>query len=141
MDADNNTKKNWMSSKTTLLIVGLVILVAAVLYAANKKENNNNQTAKTLNTSTALVSVNESGFTPATLSVESGTQVTWVNAGKKPHQISADPYPSNNSIAGFNSYEVLQKGDSYSFTFSSAGTYHLHDNLNPLKLHSTVIVK
>lgn len=89
----------------------------------------------------ANIVIAQTGFTPATLAIKPGTQVTWTNTDSDAHQVAADPYPKNNSIPGFDSTQTLLAGDSYSFTFNTKGTYHVHDQINPLKNLATIIVK
>jgi len=88
----------------------------------------------------ATVSINDSSFEPQTLQIKSNTIVKWINAGTVSHQVAADPYPYNSSIPGFDSEQTLLPGDSISYTFASAGTYHLHDQLHPYNLQATVVV-
>ncbi len=92
---------------------------------------------------TAEVSITKDGLTPATIKVDTGTQVTWTNNDTKPHQVSADPHPLHDTIEGFDSDNVLQPGDSLSFTFETPGTYQVHDHLDYLDktYHGTVEVE
>lgn len=124
----------WLIVATILIVAGLAI----VLFRPVK----NKPSSQPLPKYSASVSVAGSGFVPQILSVKPGTVVTWTNndtgAG---HQVAADPYPKNNSIPGFDSTVVLQEGDSYSFTFYNAGTYHVHDQMDPLKSLETIVVK
>ena len=58
-----------------------------------------------------------------------------------PHWIASDPYPKDDGYAALNSGGALVHGDSYSLSFSKAGTYTYHDELNPFKLQGTVVVR
>ncbi|HLG90680.1 MAG TPA: dockerin type I domain-containing protein [Candidatus Saccharimonadales bacterium] len=80
---------------------------------------------------TATVSITNSGFVPATISIKAGDQVTWINNDSVPRQVAADPHPAHDSIVDFDSSIALQPGDSLGFFFETAGTFTLHDESNP----------
>ncbi len=68
---------------------------------------------------TQTVQVTKNGFTPKSSTVNVGDTVTWHNADTANHQIVAD----DGSFAS----PVLQSDQSYSHTFTSAGTERYHD--------------
>ena len=88
-----------------------------------------------------------------TLTIAHGTQVTWTNNGNDPHTvtacISSNPAYSNavsdNSCpaqapASFDSGSSgLTHGQSYSFTFSTTGTYNYYCQFHPW-MHGVIIV-
>jgi plastocyanin len=63
----------------------------------------------------AAVTIKDYAFTPATLTVAAGTTVTWTNNDAVPHTATA----SDGSFDSGN----LNPGQSFSFTFSTPGTY------------------
>lgn len=89
---------------------------------------------------TAAITITKDGFTPASLTVKAGTKVTWTNTDTKPHAIASDPHPAHTGLKGLESANLTQKG-TYSFTFTTPGSYTYHDHLNPYKLHGTVVVE
>lgn len=60
------------------------------------------------------------------LTVKKGTTVTWVNLDTARHDITPDQ-PSDN----FKTSELLNKDESYSFTFSEVGNYGYHCSPHP----------
>jgi plastocyanin len=78
------------------------------------------------------VNIYASGFSPATVTVTEGDTVTWVNRDTANHQVLG-------SKGEFVS-AILHRGNSFSFTFRAAGTYHYLDELHP-KLKGTIVVK
>ncbi|QZL09360.1 cupredoxin family copper-binding protein (plasmid) [Streptomyces sp. BHT-5-2] len=70
-------------------------------------------------------------FSPSTLTVSKGTTVTWINEDRAPHTVTG--------AGGLNS-PVLRGGDSYSFTFNSAGTFNYGCDIHQF-MHGTVVVK
>jgi plastocyanin len=130
--------KLWSShAKLAIAIASAVILLSIAAAISYHRSNHSALNPK----DQAIVSITNQGFSPSTLLVKPGTAVTWTNSDSQPHEVAADPYPKNNSIPGFDSTQVLQAHDSYSFKFEKSGTYHYHDQLNPLKLLGTVTVK
>jgi len=65
-------------------------------------------------------------FSPADLTIKTGTTVTWVNQDGAPHQIASD---SGTPVA-FNS-DALANGASYQFTFTQPGIYTYHCTIHP----------
>ena len=70
-----------------------------------------------------MVSIENFAFNPPNISVAPGTTVTWVNNDTVPHTTTADD--------GTWDSETLQPGQSFSFTFSSAGTFPYHCEIHP----------
>jgi plastocyanin len=140
-DAPQTDKRRWpleLHHPGVWAVIGLVILGLILLYVLAKHPGQNKPKAPTAQ---AQISVTDTGFIPQTIQVKPGTQVSWVNNDAKAHEIAADPYPKDDSIPGFSSDIILQTNDSYSFGFAKKGIYHYHDQLNPLKLLGTVVVK
>ncbi|WP_236572824.1 cupredoxin domain-containing protein [Streptomyces sp. GS7] len=70
-------------------------------------------------------------FSPSTLTVSKGTTVTWTNEDRAPHTVTGS--------GGLNS-PTLWGGDSYTFTFKTAGTFSYGCDIHPF-MHGTVVVK
>ena len=79
------------------------------------------------------VTIDNFSFTPATLTVKAGTTVTWTNQDDIPHGIGA----TNNA---FPKSKALDTDDSYSFTFTTPGTYQYFCYLHP-KMVGTIVVE
>ncbi len=80
----------------------------------------------------AGVTIDNFFFTPATLTVKAGTTVTWTNKDDIPHGIGA----TNNA---FPKSKALDTDDSYSFTFTTPGTYQYFCYLHPKMVGSIVV--
>ena len=68
------------------------------------------------------VSMTDNQFTPATLHIQPGQTVTWVNNGQTVHTVTADE-------GSFNSKNI-QPGAQYSHTFTAAGRYPYYCELH-----------
>ena len=81
---------------------------------------------------TAAVQIDNFTFAPATLTVPAGTVVTWRNNDDIPHLVVANDNKAFRSPA-------LDTSDSYSFTFTTPGTYGYFCGLHP-HMQGTIVV-
>ncbi len=58
-------------------------------------------------------------FDPATLTVKKGTQVVWTNASDAPHTVTSN-------AGAFNTQNQITENQTFSFTFTTAGTFTYH---------------
>jgi len=72
---------------------------------------------------TIAVKITAAGFSPKTVTVDQADIVKWTNADKVNHQLVAN--------TGAFASPILKPGETFSFTFNAAGTYHYHDGLKP----------
>ncbi len=77
-------------------------------------------------------SIYDFGFDPATITVKVGATVTWTNTGQRPHTVTADDASFSSSSLGHN--------DTFSQTFTKAGTYAYHCAIHT-DMTGTVIVQ
>jgi plastocyanin len=87
-----------------------------------------------------VISMTDTGFEPATVTVAPGTKVTFMNNGQAAHWPASGPHPTHTNLPGFDAKKGLATGESYSFTFDKVGTWGFHDHLNP-QLFGSVVVK
>ena len=84
--------------------------------------------------STGEVKIDNFSFGPATLTVATGTTVTWTNREDIPHTVvSTDDSKTLKS-------RVLDTDEKFSFTFSKAGTYPYFCSIHP-KMTGRIIVQ
>ena len=81
---------------------------------------------------TINVSIKSNGFSPSSITINHGDQVSWKNNDKVDHQVVAD----DGSFAS----PILHAGQSYTVTLSRAGTFRYHDALAP-RLTGKITVK
>ena len=72
---------------------------------------------------TISVKINATAFAPKSVTINQGDTVTWTNADKANHQIVANK--------GAFASGILRPGQTYSFTFNTAGGFAYHDALHP----------
>jgi plastocyanin len=78
------------------------------------------------------VKIDNFTFGPATVTVDKGSTVTWINRDDIPHTVVS-------SDKVFKS-KVLDTDEQFSFTFAQAGTYPYFCSIHP-KMTGTVVVK
>jgi plastocyanin len=77
------------------------------------------------------VSIDNFAFVPATLTVKTGSTVTWTNHDEEPHTVAA-------SDGSFHSPGMGSQG-TYSHTFATAGKFDYVCSIHPF-MHATVVV-
>lgn len=130
-----------MTKRATGFAVGAAIVIAmiAVALLLHRPAMTMSSTASTSGPTAAAVSTNKVtiesfSFMPMAIRVQVGTTVTWTNHDVIEHNVVADtvgPHAPHGAL--------LSKGQSYSFTFNTAGTYTYHCMPHP-DMHGTVIV-
>jgi plastocyanin len=128
-----------------LVIVAALVLVAAACNKGSNPADNSNGTDQTDNSPTLSgnveIDITSSGFSPSHVKVTSGTIVTFKNTGTKLHWPASDPHPTHTDLPGFDSLKGLANGETYSFTFTKAGTWGLHDHLIPTLTADVTVVQ
>lgn len=85
------------------------------------------------------VDITARGFSPQTLTVKAGTQVTWQNKSGATVSIASGPHPSHTNYPPLNLGEV-ESGAAVSLVFDKAGSYGYHDHLSPAQ-KGTIVVR
>jgi plastocyanin len=101
-----------------------MVLAAAALPSVQK--------AVAAGPSTIEVKIDNFSFTPATLTVKAGTQITWTNADDIPHTVVSDDQ-------SFKS-RVLDTDEKFTFTASKPGTYAYFCSIHP-KMTGKLVVE
>jgi amicyanin len=78
------------------------------------------------------VSMDNFTFTPPNLTVKAGTTVTWTNKDDIPHGIAS-------STNAFAKSRALDTNQSYSFTFTTPGTYQYFCYIHPHMVGAIVV--
>jgi len=103
-------------------IVGIAIVVAMVIAPV----------AHVLAVTSVAVDVKDFTFSPLSLTVSSGTTVTWTNHDQLRHTVT--------STAGVFDSKALRNGETFAQAFAQPGTYQYFCALHP-QMQATVIVK
>jgi plastocyanin len=80
-----------------------------------------------------MILISNFAFSPATMTVAVGTKVTWMNQDSATHTVVSDDGKT------FQSGGIAQ-GQTYSFTFTTAGTFAYHCSVHP-QMKATITVQ
>lgn len=131
------------------LVAGVLLTAAACGSKTATKNTTNTQAGNaSANTNaapvdmiseTAVISVTPTGFKPPSITVRTGTTVTFRNDGTGSHWVASDPHPSHTGLPGFD-LGGMQPGQFKTFTFEKTGTFGYHDHLDA-KMRGTIVVR
>ena len=79
------------------------------------------------------IMIQNHAFQPANVTIHSGDKVTWVNQDQDPHNVM-----DKASTKTFHS-PALDTKESYSFTFTKAGTYDYFCTFHPMMIGKLVV--
>lgn len=112
-----------------------IILLATIGYGAMTSKNNGTEIMQSNTVSapqTNTVTIQNFAFTPATITIKSGDQITWTNQDSMGHSATADDGSFDTGILGQNSTKTI--------TFSKPGTFLYHCSVHP-NMKATIIVQ
>ena len=142
-----------------IAVIAILVIGGIVMAARNNKKtetptpapttsttpSNNNATntsggSDTANTSPSTtpteqktnITIQNFAFSPASTSVKKGTTVIWTNKDSAPHTVTIDSGEGPKS-------GNLNTGDTYSYTFTTSGTFAYHCAIHP-NMTATVTV-
>ena len=118
------TRKNiWIGSLATPVMIAMLLLLAGSLsVTANDQPS----------AATAEVKIDNFSFGPETLTVAVGTTVTWTNRDDIPHTVV--------STDGVFKSKVRDTDETFSYTFTKAGTYPYYCSVHP-KMTGKIVVQ
>ena len=98
-------------------LAGVMVMVAGCTSSSNTNPGPVTSTASQNN-----VSIQNYAFSPSTLTIQKGANVTWKNDDSVQHTVVSDS-PAFSS-------PLLNTGDTYTFQFNSTGTYPYHCSIH-----------
>jgi amicyanin len=87
----------------------------------------------------ADVEIKNFAFSPAGLTVKVGTTVTWTNNDQVAHTVTVDE--ANEADPDFADSGSINPGETYSYTFTQAGTYDYHCTPHPMMKASVTVIE
>lgn len=114
-----------MNQKIIIAIVAVLFLIGGLYYYQSYNYSAPNPSAGITGTPNSQgsnqVSIKNFAFSPSELVIKKGDTVVWTNNDSAPHTISGSGFQSND----------LANGQSYSFTFSTIGTFDYICGVHP----------
>ena len=112
------------------ILICMLVTISVVLTATGQ-----NVTTKIMvpeiNSATVDVSIYDYYFSPTPVTINVGDTVKWTNMGPSPHSSTSDTSIWDSGVLGV--------GQTYSYTFNTAGTYLYHCSLHTM-MHGSVVV-
>ncbi len=125
----NNKPMNTRYVKIGIILVAALLIIALAGFIRSRKETP--LPAASAPAVSAQVTVDSSGFVPASLTIKKGTTVIWKNTDSDTYaQIASAPYPTHTSVPDLISPK-LNADAQYSYTFNNAGTFTYQDQESP----------
>ncbi len=81
----------------------------------------------------------DNGFAPASVTIKSGSIVTFVNNSSRNMQMSLDS--SRLVLSGFNEQLPVGNGQTYEYTFVTIGTWRYHNQLNAVDKGAVTVTR
>jgi plastocyanin len=122
--------KTHLSRKSFVSVAAVLILATGSVVAVKCARGDGAKPAQA--TSSPEVTIDNFTFTAASITVPTGTEVTWVNRDDIPHTVVSQD--------GVFRSKALDTDDKFTFKFSQPGTYHYFCSIHP-KMTAEVVVK
>jgi plastocyanin/methionine-rich copper-binding protein CopC len=88
----------------------------------------------------ATILMSQIKFKPMNIRINAGQTITWVNDDSVRHYVNTDSHPAHTHVPDFNS-KVLNKGDTYTYTFKELGTYPYHCSAHADSMVGMIVVE
>ena len=116
-----------MKRPLILMSVAFLLLLGTPISFGNKDAD-----AESTNSPAAAVKIDNFSFNPPTVTVPTGTTVTWTNSDDIPHTVVSDDKVFKS--------KVLDTDEKFSYTFTMPGTYLYFCSIHP-KMTGKVVVQ
>ncbi len=159
-------------NKNILIFFGVIVIIGVAGYFLLTGDKNKYQSQTSVNVSqetnqvptqplnSPTISVNTSdnkevaqgisieytnnGFSPETVTIKSGSQITWINKSSKTVEIGADPHPAhtgNREVSGGKFVLTLLPGQQETVIVSKIGTFGYHNHIMPVERGTIVVTE
>ena len=146
-------KRSGLISAIILAAIIVIAGLAWVLASKNSTQNETNtpasqQQAQTENTqpsnnqnesAATTITYDNSGFHPSSVTVKSGTKVTFKNGSSSTIQVDSDPHPEHTDNTELN-VGTISPGSTGSATLTTKGTWGIHNHLDA-SMRGTIVVE
>lgn len=88
---------------------------------------------------TDQVSYDGTKYSPQFIMVKLGDTVTFKNDSSAGMWVASAPHPAHTDYPEFDAKKEYKPGESYTFTFTKAGTWKFHNHVNPTAFGSVTV--
>ncbi len=140
--------------KVIPIIIAIVVIVGVGIFLTNKKSSDKTSSTSSSSSpsdmsnmpspqpnpsqtpeSTNKVSISNFNFSPATITVKKGTTVTWTNQDSIAHDVQETDGKTGPKSGS------LSQGQTYTFTYDTAGTFNYHCSFHPEMIGKVVVTE
>ena len=140
----------------TKYVAGTLLLAAAIggyiystRFSSQQSSNTSNNQGENVQPATqhvpvagtVVIEMNETGFSPDTVTIKNNTQVVFKNVGTESHWPASNLHPTHGIYPEFDPQRPIPPGESWSFVFSRIGTWKMHDHLMPRMLGAITVTE
>ncbi len=118
--------------KKGIVYLSLIFLSATTIFSSCSSKSGVAPVVVPPGQTANTVSIKNFAFSPASITVKTGTAVTWTNVDSAPHTVTE-------LANAFDSGQIALSGV-FKFTFATAGTFTYHCTNHPMMANGTVIV-
>lgn len=86
------------------------------------------------------INLKDVAFSPKNVKLSKGTKITWINNDDVEHYVNTDSHPAHSYVLDLNS-KALKKGESFSYTFDTAGIYPYHCSAHADSMTGSILVE
>ncbi len=133
------------SSWVIVLVVLVLVLLAATVYQKTKDDNSLTETSSVTEPlgnlpenaapsvvenepETITVTYTDNGFSPATVTIQEGDTVEFVNKSGGKMWVASAPHPTHTNYPGFDQKSSIDSGGRFLFMFNNTGAWAYHNH-------------
>lgn len=88
-----------------------------------------------------VVVLSDGGFAPLSVTVKSGTVVSFVNEGDGQMWVASAPHPTHSILPDFDQKASVGNGGTYEYTFTRVGTWKFHNHAVPSQTGTVIVTE
>ena len=123
-----------MSKLRMFALVAVVALAGAACSSKSPSSTPSTTPSATTGGQDHVAMTDSLKFVPAEMTIEAGDTVVWTNDGDQPHTVTSD------DASGPLKSEQLSKGQTYSHTFATAGTFPYYCTVHGKGMAGKIVV-
>jgi len=117
--------------KQILIFIAVIAVVGVGFWWFFGQSSSEQGVAPAPTSEEVIVRATDNGYEPSFITISVGTTVTFANESSRPVQTASAVHPIHQMLPEFDALRGFAPGESYSFTFQSAGTWRYHNHLRP----------
>lgn len=127
-----------------VMVISIAVVAGVIASQSMKPDTTSNKNDPMMSRDTTVkqaantVIIQDYAFSPSPITVKKGTAVTWTNKDMAKHNIEMDEGQPEGGPA---ESPLLNKGETYSYTFDTVGTFNYHCSPHPYMKGSVVVVE